>query len=93
MEYASAEAFLDRDRNVTVECILLDIDLGGGMSGLDLQCKLVASDGPRIPVIFVTALEDKRFKNSAVRAGCIAYLQKPFAGSVLIAAINRALGP
>jgi FixJ family two-component response regulator len=45
-----------------------------------------------LPVIFITALEDDRLRTEAERAGCIAYLRKPFAGAVLVMAINKALG-
>ncbi|AXA44650.1 Response regulator receiver domain family protein (plasmid) [Rhizobium leguminosarum] len=90
VEYASAEAFLNRNPGPAVECLVLDIDLKG-MSGIQLQRKL-KEEGSKLPVIFITALEDPRLKIMAERAGCIAYLQKPYAGSALIAAINKALG-
>jgi FixJ family two-component response regulator len=90
MEYASAEAFLNRDPEAAIDCLVLDIDLGG-MSGIELQRRLKEA-GLNLPVIFITALEDNRLRTEAEQAGCIAYLRKPFAGSVLIAAIKRALG-
>ena len=57
------------------------------MSGIELQRLLIAS-GSRLPVIFITALED----GALDQAGCIAYLHKPFPADLLIAAINKALG-
>jgi FixJ family two-component response regulator len=90
IEYASAEAFLNRDPEAAIDCLVLDIDLGG-MSGIELQRRLKEA-GLNLPVIFITALEDNRLRTEAEQAGCIAYLRKPFAGSVLIAAIKRALG-
>lgn len=89
VEYASAEAFLARDADVA--CLVLDLDLGGGMSGMELQRKLNET-GSNMPMIFITALEDSWLKTEAARAGCIAFLRKPFAGAHLIAAINQALG-
>lgn len=90
IEYQSAEAFLDRDPNILIDCLVLDIDLGG-MSGIELQHKLKEA-GSKLPVIFITALEDPRLKNQAEQAGCIAYLRKPFAGVGLIDAVKKAIG-
>lgn len=90
VEYASAEAFLLRDPAVVIDCLVLDIDLGG-ISGIELQRRLKET-GVDLPVIFITALEDDRLRTAAEGEECIAYLRKPFAGSVLIAAIRKALG-
>jgi FixJ family two-component response regulator len=90
VEYASAQAFLVRDPGVAIDCLVLDIDLGG-MSGIELQRRL-KNAAVNLPVIFITALEDDRLRTEAERAGCIAYLRKPFAGAVLVMAINKALG-
>ncbi|MGO6738326.1 response regulator transcription factor [Rhizobium ruizarguesonis] len=89
-EYASAEAFLARDPKTAIDCLVLDIDLGG-MSGIDLQRRLKA-EGTTLPVIFITALETVSVKAEAEKVGCVAYLQKQFSGAALIAAINKALG-
>ncbi|MCS0461563.1 MULTISPECIES: response regulator transcription factor [Rhizobium] len=91
VEYASAEAFLAQPASADVACLVLDIDLGGGMSGIELQRRLKEA-GSNLPVIFITAIEDRRLQAEAERAGCIAYLRKPFAGADLITAINKALG-
>ena len=89
VEYASAEAFLRHDVKTPIDCLVLDIDLGG-MSGIELR-KLKGA-GAKLPIIFITALEDTRLQSEAEQAGCIAYLRKPFAGSVLIDAVKKALG-
>jgi FixJ family two-component response regulator len=88
-EYVSAEDFLARDRKKPIDCLVLDIDLGG-MSGIDLQRRLKA-EGSVLPVIFITALESGAVKAEAEKVGCVAYLQKQFSGAALIAAINNAL--
>lgn len=90
VEYASAEAFHVRDPKTPIDCLVLDIDLGG-MSGIELQRRLKGA-GAMLPIIFITALEDMRLQTEAEQAGCIAYLRKPFAGSVLIDAVKNALG-
>ncbi|MBY3277929.1 response regulator transcription factor [Rhizobium laguerreae] len=88
-EYVSAEDFLARDRKKPIDCLVLDIDLGG-MSGIGLQRRLKA-EGSVLPVIFITALESGAVKAEAEKVGCVAYLQKQFSGAALIAAINNAL--
>ena len=88
-EYPSAEAFLSRNAANKIGCLVLDVDLGG-MSGIDLQRQLKES-GSKLPVIFITALEDGAQEAEAARAGGIAYLHKPFPGALLIDAVNKAL--
>lgn len=85
--YSSAEAYLDRP-DTKIDCLVLDVDLGG-MSGIELQRRLRAS-GSRLPVIFVTALEDAALEAEAARTGCVAYLRKPFPSALLIKALEEA---
>jgi FixJ family two-component response regulator len=87
--YDSAETFLDRETPSNIVCIVLDIDLQG-MSGIELRHRLKDS-GSRLPVIFITAIDDDALELQAVQAGCIACLHKPFPAASLISAINRAL--
>lgn len=55
--FASAEAFLDCGAATQVDCLLLDIHLGG-MSGIELRRHLKVSNSG-LPVIFMTALDDE----------------------------------
>lgn len=87
--YSSAEAFLSPETSVDIDCLVLDIELGG-MSGIDLMRRL-KDGGTNLPVILITALEENSLKTQAERLGCVAYLRKPFDASLLIAAINTAL--
>jgi FixJ family two-component response regulator len=91
VEYSSAEAFLAQHASTDVACLVLDIDLNGGMSGIELQRRL-NEVGSNLPIIFISALEDRSFQIDAERAGCTAYLRKPFSGSDLIATVKKALG-
>jgi FixJ family two-component response regulator len=84
--YASAEAFLEGFSASQANCLLIDVHLGH-ISGLDLQRRLVMS-GSRLPVIFMTAIKNESNMKAAIEAGCIAYLQKPFAAQLLIEAIE-----
>jgi FixJ family two-component response regulator len=87
--FASAEDFLDRRAATQVVCLLVDIHLGGGMSGIELRRQLKAS-GDTIPVIFMTALDNEAVHAEALKAGCIACLRKPFPARQLIDAIGKA---
>ena len=72
--FASAEAFLQQPARA--HCLVLDLHLGG-MSGLELQARLM-DEGRQIPIVFVTANEDFIVSRIALAAGAAAYLQKPF---------------
>jgi len=85
--FASAEAFLERDAVGQIDCLLLDIHLGG-LSGIDLQRRLVAS-GSTLPVIFMTGLDDAATRGQALSVGCVAYLQKPVIARQLMDAIHN----
>jgi FixJ family two-component response regulator len=85
--FASAEEFLDRGAAIRVDYLLLDIHLGG-MSGIELRHQLKDS-GSTLPVIFMTALDDETIRGEALKAGCIAFLRKPFQARQLIDAIKK----
>lgn len=87
--FRSAEEFLARGTAAQVDCLLLDIDLGG-ISGLELRRRLKIS-APTLPVIFMTALDDDAILQQAVGAGCVALLRKPFPQRELIGAIEKAV--
>jgi len=89
--YASAEAFLQDAPEAAVDCLVLDIQLGG-MSGLDLRRHLLAL-GRTTPVIFVTAYDQPNVREEAEQVGCSAYLRKPVPGQLLLEAISKAINP
>ena len=88
--FASAEQFLASRPSRTIDCLVVDIHLGG-VSGLDLQEGLARS-GSSIPVIFITAYDDGATRERARRSGAVEYLTKPFDEGALIDAIHRAIG-
>jgi len=88
--FNSAEALIDSGDVEAATCLLLDINLGTGMSGIDLQ-RLLAESGSKCPVIFMTATDDNTTLNKAVAAGCVACLQKPFEPKLLLDTIKNAL--
>jgi len=85
--FTSAESFLDSVAQCKAACLVVDIHLGG-ISGLDLKRRLIAS-GNDFPVIFMTAADSEATRREAVDAGCVAYLRKPFLAKLLIEAINQ----
>lgn len=89
LAFASAEEFLASGQQNQTACMILDIKMPG-MSGLELQKHLAESDC-RIPIIFVTASEDPKFRTQALLNGAVAYLNKPFDNEVLIASARAAL--
>jgi FixJ family two-component response regulator len=88
--FASAEQFLESRPSRTIDCLVVDVHLGG-VSGLDLQEGLARS-GASIPVIFITAYDDGPTRERARRSGAVEYLTKPFDEGALIDAIHRAIG-
>jgi FixJ family two-component response regulator len=66
-------------------CLVLDLRLPG-ISGLELHRHLTA-EGRSVPVIFMTAHDDPRTRESAMASGPVAYLTKPFPGRRLLDAV------
>jgi FixJ family two-component response regulator len=89
VSYSSADTFLGRDAATQINCIVLDVYLGG-MSGIELCHRLKAS-GSILPVIFITAVDDDAIELKAIQAGCVGFLHKPFPTVLLIDAVNKAL--
>ena len=87
--YGSAQAFLDDDRTIEPDLLVLDVRMPG-MNGLDLQSHLLAS-GHSIPIVFITAHENDLAKTTAMAAGAVAFFQKPFDEKDLLGAIYKAL--
>jgi FixJ family two-component response regulator len=87
--FGSAEDFLERGDMDRTACAILDMKLPG-MSGLDLQQRLIAKATP-IPVVFVSAHDEAMMQASALRAGAVAFLKKPFDNSTLLDVLSRSI--
>jgi FixJ family two-component response regulator len=87
--FASAEEYLRSGLIRNTSCLISDMQMPG-MSGLDLQQRLIA-DGNRVPIIFVTAECDHETCARGLKAGAIGFLTKPFEPRCLIACLNEAL--
>ena len=89
--FASAEEFLSSDRARETDCLILYVRMPG-MSGFELQSRLVASY-PQMPVIFITAHGDEELRSRALRGGAVDFLLKPFSEEALLTAVQAALSP
>jgi FixJ family two-component response regulator len=61
-----------------------------GMNGLQLQRHL-ASAGYKIPIVFITAYDNKESRQQAIQAGAVAFLSKPFDDELLLETIRTAV--
>ena len=87
--FESAELFLRSGELHETSCLIVDVRMPG-MSGLQLQSKLAALDC-KIPIIFITAYDDKASRMRALEAGAVAFLGKPFSDEILLQTIRSAL--
>ena len=87
--FESAELFLRSAELHETSCLIVDVHMPG-MSGLQLQSKLAALDC-KIPIIFITAYDDKASRMRALQAGAVAFLGKPFSDEILLQTIRSAL--
>ncbi len=87
--YGSARAFLDDNRAEPPDLLILDVRMPG-MDGLDLQRHLAAA-GSKIPIVFISAHENSIVRINAMKAGAVAFFQKPVDEADLLGAIHKAL--
>jgi len=88
--FSSAEAFLASEAASQTSCLILDVGLPG-MSGPDLQEELIRR-GSDIPIVFVTAQDDKSLRPRLIAHRAAACLFKPFSDTALLEAVEAALG-
>jgi FixJ family two-component response regulator len=79
-----AESFENKRDIGEACCLVIDIHLKG-KSGIELRQTL----GEQVPVIFITASDSDTVSAAARKAGCIAFLRKPFSARSLIDPIQR----
>src|SRR3954447_15737165 len=75
--FASISDFLKSDPPDGPTCLVLDVRLPGGQSGLDLQRELAAAN-KELPIIFITGHGDIPMSVQAMKGGAIEFLTKPF---------------
>jgi len=87
--FETAQQFLQSKRLEASGCVVLDVRLPG-LSGLDLQRDLAAHE-INLPIIFITGYGDIPMSVSAMKAGALEFLTKPFRDQDLLDAIQKAL--
>jgi len=87
--FSSAEAFKNYTNFEKAVCVILDINLDDGSSGIELRHGLKAA-GNSVPVIYMTGNEDPAVRKAALDSGCIAFLIKPFSVRDLMEPLQRA---
>ncbi len=87
--FESAESLLKSRQLEETSCLLIDVRMPG-MNGLELQNHLAAA-GYKIPIIFITAYDDRESRRRAMQAGAIAFLSKPFNDNHLLETIRATL--
>lgn len=88
--FGSGREFLASKLAEGPACLVLDVRLPAGMSGLDVQGELKRMSAT-LPVIFITGHGDIPMSVRAMKAGALEFLTKPFRDQDLIEAIYAAL--
>jgi len=87
--FGSGEEFLKSPFVYETDCLIADVRMQG-MSGLELQERLNAAHAS-IPIVFISAHDDREARARGLRAGAIDFLQKPFSEDSLLGAITACL--
>jgi FixJ family two-component response regulator len=87
--FDSAETFLSRYDPREVACLIVDIRMGG-MTGLELQDRLVERKSP-LPVMFITGHGDVPMAVDTMKKGAMDFIQKPFDETALVTLVERML--
>lgn len=87
--FASAAAFLDSYEDNGNCCLVSDVRMPG-MSGLELQ-KALNARGIKVPLILMTAFGDVSTAVTAMKAGAVDFIEKPFNNQSMLDLINTAL--
>jgi FixJ family two-component response regulator len=87
--FESAEAFLARFEARDVACLIADIRMDG-MSGLDLQDRLIERGSP-LPIVFITGHGDVPMAVTTMKKGAMDFIEKPFKEDELLRLVERML--
>lgn len=88
--FASAEDFLEVYEPTWRGCLLTDLQMPGGMSGLELQAAL-RERNIALPVVVLTAHGDVTTTRTALKNGAVDFLEKPVDDDVLIDVLKNAV--
>lgn len=87
--FDSAESFLSRYDAREVACLIVDIRMGG-MTGLELQNRLIEAKSP-LPIVFITGHGDVPMAVDTMKKGAMDFIQKPFNDEQLVGLVERML--
>src|SRR6185503_986088 len=87
--FGSGEEYLNSPYVYETDCLIADVRMPG-MSGLELQDRLNAAHSS-IPLVFISAHDDREARARGLRAGAVDFLQKPFSEDSLLGAITACL--
>lgn len=88
--YASAGEFLLAPPGSSPGCLVLDLQMPGGPSGLELQ-QALAGRPHALPVVFLTGHGDIESGVRAMKMGAVDFLTKPADPAAIVAAVEAAL--
>ncbi|GAA5505969.1 response regulator transcription factor [Novipirellula caenicola] len=89
LTFENADEFLHYPRPDQAGCLILDVYMPG-LSGIQLQQQLVASDFD-LPIVFITGEGDIPMTVQAIQAGAIDFLPKPVDDQKLIDTVQQAI--
>jgi FixJ family two-component response regulator len=87
--FESAESFLSRYDPREIACLIVDIRMGG-MTGLELQDRLIERRSP-LPIVFITGHGDVPMAVTTMKKGAMDFIQKPFNEESLATLVERML--
>lgn len=88
---ASGEEALEKMRSCDADIVLMDIVLGGAMTGSETAIG-IKKRCPESKIIFLTAYADDEMIEYALDAQAFAYLMKPYRDREIVATIRMAAG-
>ena len=71
------------------DCVILDVQMPG-MNGIEMQTQIRRTH-KEIPVVFITAHDDRKAQEQALAGGAVAFLRKPCNDALLIRTLEAAL--
>jgi FixJ family two-component response regulator len=91
--YTSGADFVEQLESLPsfhVDCVILDVQMPG-LNGVEVQAHL-RRKCKDIPVVFITAHDDRVARERALAGGALAFLHKPCNDALIIRTLDAALG-
>lgn len=88
VNFADGQEALDKVDQTKPDLILLDVQLRGALTGLDVA-RMLREKGSTLPIIAVTAYAMKGDQQRCLDAGCDDYLAKPVSVAELVTVFKR----